>query len=139
MVPPMKGRVLLRSKVATLVTTRSGSSYLNRVELQNGCLSLAHSNIFIPSTLAGSCIDQQTGKISQSKLKENLDLAIDAYMSRVNGCPCGTTTISLYKGAESSQYQLMHDKLQIFLKGTAHAKKALQRDHPETFSEFEII
>ena len=76
MVPPMKGRVLLRSKVATLVTTRSsGSSYLNRVELQNGCLSLAHSNTFIPSTLAGLCIDQQT----------------------------------------------------------------LQRDHPETFSEFEII
>ena len=41
-------------KVATLVTSRSsGSSYLNRVELQNGCLSLGHSNTFIPSTLGG--------------------------------------------------------------------------------------
>ena len=37
---------------ATLVTSRSsGSSYLNRVELQNGCLSLAHTNLFILSTL----------------------------------------------------------------------------------------
>ncbi len=42
-------------KVATLLSTRcSGSSYLNRVELQNGCLSLGHANTFIPSTLGGS-------------------------------------------------------------------------------------
>lgn len=35
-----------------MVTARSGgASYLNRVELQNGCLSLGHANIFIPSTL----------------------------------------------------------------------------------------
>ena len=36
--------------LATLITTRnSGSSYLNRVELQNGCLACAHANLFIPS------------------------------------------------------------------------------------------
>ena len=59
--------------VATLVTSRcSGSSYLDRVELQNGCLSLDHSNAFIPSTLGGSYIDPNTGK-------ENLNLAIMAY------------------------------------------------------------
>ena len=46
-------------KMATLVTTRcSGCSYLNRVELQNGCLSRGHSNTFIPSTLAGSNLTQ---------------------------------------------------------------------------------
>lgn len=40
-------RHLEEGTTATLVTTRSsGSSYLNRVELQNGCLSLAHSNLF---------------------------------------------------------------------------------------------
>lgn len=34
-----------QAKVVTLVTTRSsGSSYLNRMELQNGCLSLGHAN-----------------------------------------------------------------------------------------------
>lgn len=47
---------LKRPTVATLVTARnSGTSYLNRVELQNGCLALAHTNLFIPSTLSGSC------------------------------------------------------------------------------------
>ena len=47
-------RHLQLRKLATLVTTRSsGSSYLNRVELQNGCLSRGHSNLFIPSTLSG--------------------------------------------------------------------------------------
>ena len=57
-----------------LITSRcSGSSYLNRVQLQNGCLSLGHSNTFIPSTLGGSCIDLNTGE-------ENLNLAITAYM-----------------------------------------------------------
>ena len=131
---------LFRSKVVTLIATRSsGSSYLNRVELQNGCLSLAHSSTFIPSTLAGSCVDPQTGAINQSKLKENLDLAIYSYISRVDGCPCGTTTISLYKGADSSNYQLMRDKLLIFLKGIVQAKKALQKDYPELFSEFKTV
>lgn len=43
------------SRLMTLVTARSsGSSYLNRVELQNGCLTRGHSNVFIPSTLLGS-------------------------------------------------------------------------------------
>ncbi len=35
----------------TINNQNSGSSYLNRVELQNGCLTLAHANLFIPSTL----------------------------------------------------------------------------------------
>ena len=59
-------RHIAMRKVATLVTTRSsGSSYLNRVELQNGCLAHGHSNTFIPSTIAGSCIDSTTGQISE--------------------------------------------------------------------------
>ena len=48
---------MLNERLATLVSTRSsGSSFLNRVELQNGCLTRGHSNLFIPSTLSGSCI-----------------------------------------------------------------------------------
>jgi len=43
----------------------------------------------------------------------------------VNGCPCGTTTISLHKGADSSHYQPMGDQL---LKGAMQAKQALQKD-----------
>ena len=38
----------------TCVTTRySGGCYLNEVELMNGCLAVAHSNLYIPSTLGG--------------------------------------------------------------------------------------
>ena len=92
-------------KVVTLVTSgSSGSSYLNRVELQNGCLSLGHSNTFIPSTLAESCINDETGKIDESKLRENLTLAISAYVSRVDRCPCGDTTIKLFEGSREQQY-----------------------------------
>jgi len=43
--------IIDKEKIVTLVTTRSsGLSFLNRVELQNGCLSLGHANTFIPST-----------------------------------------------------------------------------------------
>ena len=56
-------RHLKKSTIACLVTTRnSGSSFSNRVELQNGCLALGHANLFIPSTLGGSCMDNTTGK-----------------------------------------------------------------------------
>ena len=79
-------RHISKSRQVTLVTTRSsGSSYLNRVELQNGCLSLGHANTFIPSTLTGSCEDPLTGAIDDEKLRKNLDLAMDVYISRVNG------------------------------------------------------
>jgi hypothetical protein len=88
--------------VATIVTIRnSGSSYLNRVELQNGCLALAHSNVFIPSTLGGSCMDY--GKINQHKYRLNTELETDAYISRVNGCPCGDAVIHLYRDADASE------------------------------------
>ena len=41
-------RHLNRPTKVTLVTTRSsGDSFLNHVELQNGCLSRGHANLFI--------------------------------------------------------------------------------------------
>ena len=56
------------------------SSYLNRVELQNGCLSLGHANTFIPSTLGGACTDPNTGAVNEEVLRNNLNLAIAAYV-----------------------------------------------------------
>lgn len=101
--------------MATLITTRSsGSSYLNRVELQNGCLSLGHSNTFIPSTLAGSCVDEDSGKRDDIKLRENLSLAISAYINRLNGCPCGKTTIQLFEGSTVEEHQIAREKLDNF-------------------------
>ena len=87
---------LTQGNYITLVTTRSsGSSYLNRVELQNGCLTKAHSNLFIPSTLKGSCTNDETGAINQERLKENLQLVM-CIINRCNGCSCDTT-IHLFK------------------------------------------
>ena len=80
------------STIACLVTARnSGSSYLNCVELQNGCMALAHANVFIPSTLGGTCMDPNTGKIDKQKYENNMQLATDVYINRVNQAPCGDT------------------------------------------------
>ena len=128
-----------RGKVATLVTTRSsGSSYMNSVELQNGCLALGHSNTFIPSTITGSCINPSTGKVDDDKVKENLDVAIDAYVSRVDGCPCGETCIHLFKGPQSDEYHLKRAKLAAFLK-SKKKRAALRQSDPEVYSYFDKV
>ena len=131
---------ITHGKVATLVTTRcSGSSYLNRVELQNGCLSLGHSNTFIPSTLGGSCIDPHTGKVDQTKLKENLNLAITAYISRVDGCPCGETNIKLVRGSNSDPVQEVNKSLLTYLKGSKKSKDALKAEMPALYQHFDEV
>ena len=90
----------METTVHALVSCRNkGACYLNKVELQNGFLALVHANLFIPSTLAGTCIDSQTGKINQSKFEQNVKLALDVYINKVDGCRCGQTTIHLFKGA----------------------------------------
>ena len=93
---------MANNKIATIVTRSSGSSYLNKVELMNGCIALGHSGTFIPSTISGSCIDKSTGGVDQEKLKHNLELAIGAY---VNGCKCGDTVVNFYEGDKSTERQ----------------------------------
>lgn len=84
--------------VVTLVSSRnSGASFRNRVELQNGCLALGHANLFIPSTLNGSCLTS-SGGVDQNMLRKNLESAIDVYISRVDGAPCASTEIIFTKG-----------------------------------------
>ena len=54
---------LKKPTYVTMITARnSGASYLNWVELMNGCLLLAHSNLFIPSNLNGTCFSED-GKV----------------------------------------------------------------------------
>ena len=133
-------RHLRRRKVCTLLTSRSsGSSYLNRVELQNGSLSHGHANTFIPSTLTGACTDEQTGKVDESKWKRNMELAIQAYINRVNHCPCGDTVIHLFQGANSEELQSVREKLQIFLKGSQKMKHNLQDEFPDLYAWFDSI
>lgn len=88
-------------KVMTLISSRSsGSSYLNRVELQNGCLAIGHTNLFIPSTLGGSVFNPDTGEIDKDCLRNNMELATSVYIDGVNGSPCGDTVIHFYRGAD---------------------------------------
>ena len=65
-------RHMQRPTKVTLVTTRSsGDSILNRVELQNGCLSKGHPNLFIPSTLGGEPYNED-GQFEPDKHKDNM-------------------------------------------------------------------
>ena len=124
-------------KVATLVTTRSsGSSYMNRVELQNGCLTRAHSGLFIPSTLHGSCV-KENGKVNESILHQNLDSAIDIYIKRCDQCSCGKTVIHLFKGLQADYER--RKKLITFLKGTKTQKQLLKDEHPALYEHFSEI
>ena len=124
-----------RPTIVTLVTTRSsGASYLNRVELQNGCLALGHANLFIPSNLNGSCFDSQTGKLDQDKLRSNMDQATDIYISRVNGSHCGDTVIHLFKGSDSSENQGLRQDLLTYTKGTKSQKTDLKHRDPERWA-----
>ena len=55
-------------------------------------------------TLGGGCTDPNTGAVNEEMLRNNLNLAIAAYISRVDGCPCGDTNIRLYRGADTSEH-----------------------------------
>lgn len=113
-------RHLSKATECLLVTTRhSGGSYLNKVELLNGCLAKTHSNLFIPSTIGGACH-------SDEQLEKNLNLAIDVYINRVNGAPCGNGTIHLFKGSSEEFAKHAKDRrpnLLTFLRGTKKEKR----------------
>ena len=133
-------RHLERPTVTTLITTHnSGASHLNRVELQNGCMSLAHANLFIPSTLSGSCLDSKTGKVDSDRFKRNMRLATEVYINRVNQCPCGEGNISLFEGADSTKFQELRSVVIKFLKGSKQQKAALKQSNPDTYSYVENV
>jgi len=64
-------------------------------------------------------------------------VAIYAYISRLDGCACGDTTIHFYRGAKSNQK--VREKLLVFLKGSKKAKKALMIDSPDLFVYFQAV
>jgi hypothetical protein len=107
------------------------------VELQNGCLSRGHSNLFIPSTLAGNCM--ASGELNHDLLVKNLELAVDVYIDRVIHCECGDGVINLFKGPVSQQYQLYHENINIFLKGCKKKKQELKQTHKDMYKLFEFV
>ena len=131
-------RHLFKGTIATLVTARnSGSSYLNRVEFQNGCLAVAHANVFIPSTLGGSCMDGNT--LNKEKYERNMNLATDVYINRVNERSCGNTVIHLYRGADPSEQQTTHAYLLQYLKGSKQQVEKLKKEKPNLYAYFEQV
>ena len=127
-------RHMQKETIVQLVTTRdAGSSNRNRVELQNGCLAQGHTNLYIPSTLNGSCMEN--GKVDNEKLCKNLNDAIDVYISRVDGCPCGDTQIHLFKGPQSDgdENQKLRDLFKIYIKGSTKEKEGLKKTHPDEY------
>ena len=81
---------LIEGREFTLVTTRnSGTSCFNLVELQNGVDGRADANLFIPSTWCGSA-ETEPGRISQERLQENMEAALQVYLDRVNEIPFGS-------------------------------------------------
>ena len=133
-------RHIQRPTAVTLVTARSsGTSYLNRVELPNGCMALAHANLFIPSNLNGSCFDPETGKVDQERLKRNMDQATEIYISRCNHALCGDTVIHLFKGADSSANQQLASDVLVYIKGTASQKNTLKQNKPERWTFIEDV
>ena len=68
-------------------------------------------------------MDPATGKLDREKYKQNMELATEVYMNRVNHCPCGETEIELYRGADSSENQKMRESLLVYLKGSKRDKE----------------
>ena len=132
-------RHMKRPTKVTLVTTRSsGDSFLNRVELQNGCLSRGHSNLFIPSTLCGEPYDED-GQFDDSRHRENMEAALQQYIARVlHGVPtpCMGTTISLHRGVGSHDLLERRKRLLVFLKGSARDRAELKKTDPEEYEYF---
>ena len=125
--------------VTFVIARNSGASYMNRVELQNGCLALAHANLFIPSNLNGSCFDPDSGKLDNDRLRRNMAMATDIYIERVNGAPCGLSRIQLYAGAESSDVLNLRKDVLIYWKGNKAQKEELKRLNPGRFKYIESI
>ena len=61
--------------VTLLLLQTTSYDFLNRVEVQNGCLALEHANLFIPSTLRGSNNDPETGTIHRERFVSNVEYA----------------------------------------------------------------
>ena len=118
-------RHINHDKICTIVTTRFvGGSYLNKVELQIGCLALGHSNVYIPSTING--LNFVDGELDSEKLIQNLEAAITVHTNTVNGTPCGGKPIHLMRGSTDElckKHQERRARLLIFLRGSKKKKQ----------------
>ena len=70
---------------------------------------------------------------------ENVDIAADVYIDRVDGAPCCGTKLQLFKwGKDDTRYQ-RRPSLLTFLRGNAKEKKELQLSNPSLYKYFEEV
>lgn len=124
-------RHVVKPTKITVVTTRcSGDSYLNRVELQNGCLSKGHNNTFILSTLRGSPFSENGGKIKGYYVCR----CWSVYRGRVDSTPSMKTKINLSRGVEDHVFLKRRQQLLVFLKGSKKEKQFLRQKNPTLYN-----
>ena len=125
----------------TIVTIRNnGASCFNLVELQNGIISRAHANLFIPSTMCGS--SGREDRVSQEKLKENIEAALGVYLDRVDNIPFESSVIQMYIGPTQGRAQELkeqRDDFLTFLRGKKSDKEQLQKMKPDLYQYSEHI
>ena len=102
-------------------------------------MALVHANVFIPSTLGGTCMGPNTGKIDKQKYENNMQLATDVYINRINQAPCGDTIIHLYRGANSLEHQETRKYFLQYAKGTKKQKEILKKEKPELYDYFDEV
>lgn len=103
----------------------------------NGCIAKAHANLYIPSTLTGSNFN--CDGLDKQKLTENLDVATDVYIDRVNGAPCCGTNIQLYKGGKDASATGRREALLVFLRGKQEQKDELRAVNASLYQYFERV
>lgn len=72
-------------------------------------------------------------------LHQNLNSAIDVYISRVDKAPCASTEIHLSKGANSTENQKESKLLKTYVKGSKKEKEQLRKDNPADCEKFDLI
>ena len=84
-------------------------------------------------------MDNATGKINKKRYVENMNLATNVYINRVNNCPCGDSVIHLYHGADSHLQQDTRKYFLQYVKGTKKQKESLKLEKPDLYSYFDTV
>lgn len=99
------------------------------------------SLFFIPSTLCGSA-ETETGRVSQERLEENMEAALELYLGRINDIPFGSSVIKMYRGAtdkRATELKEQRQNLLIYLRGSKSTKAELKKKEPNQYHYFELV
>lgn len=78
-------------------------------------------------------------QVDKNKYEQNMKMATEVYLNRVNWCPCGDTVINLYQGADSTEEQDTRKYLLQYLKGSKAQVQGLKKEKPNLYAYFEKV